>query len=213
MKEELQRRARDENGKTIYVDSKMKYKEWKEKYVTNSSSDGIINKNTVQKEDEMKYTDITNKYTTEKTYQIKKQKYFIVDNGTQYNVDGRHVILKPTKKELEVAKLLGKTLGGKINIIPRINEPEGIKTPDYIINGEKFDLKEIKGNSKNSLYNALGKQRRQADNFIFDISDTQINEEEAVRQIKSIYNSNHRKWVHVLILIENNKILKIYKRG
>ena len=30
-----QRVARDENGNTIYVDRKMKYKEWKEKYVTN----------------------------------------------------------------------------------------------------------------------------------------------------------------------------------
>lgn len=131
----------------------------------------------------------------------------------KYIVDGKHVILKPTQREIEVANLLGETLGGKIGIIPRINEPEGIKTPDYIINGEKFDLKEIKGNSRNSLYNALGKQRRQADNFIFDISNTTISEEKAIKQIKDIYNSNHRKWVHDLILIENRKILKIYKRG
>ena len=31
---------------------------------------------------------------------------------------------------------------------------------------------EIKGNSKNSLYNALSKKIKQADNFIFDISNT-----------------------------------------
>lgn len=161
----------------------------------------------------MRYIDITDQYTEQKKYQIKKQKYFICGDGTRYNVDGRHVILDPTYKEIETANLLGNTLGGKIKIIPRINEPEGIKTPDYIINGKKFDLKEIKGNSKNSLYNALGKQRRQADNFIFDISNTKISEEEAIMQIKGIYNSYHRKWIDCIILIKFNKILKIYKRG
>lgn len=160
----------------------------------------------------MKYTDITSEYNAKKKYQIKKQKYFIND-GIKYNVDGKHVILNPTQKEMKIAELLGKAIGGKVNIIPRVNNPEGIKTPDYIINGEKFDLKEIKGKSRNSLYNILGKQRRQADNFIFDISNTEINKEEAIRQIRSIYNSDHRKWVQKLILIENNKILKIYKRG
>ena len=161
----------------------------------------------------MKYIDITYKFSTINKYQIKKQKYYIDDDGNKYNVDGKYVVLEPTMREIQVAHMLGKVIGGNINIIPRINEPEGIKTSDYIINGKRFDLKEIKGNSKNSLYNALGKQRKQADNFIFDISNTEISKEEAIRQIRSIYNSNHRKWIHYLMLIENDKILKIYKRG
>lgn len=161
----------------------------------------------------MNYKDITNQYIEKKNYQIKKQKYYISESGVKYNVDGKHVVLKPTEKEIEVARLLGEIYGEQINIIPRVNEPEGIKTPDYIINNKRFDLKEIKGNGKNVLYDALGKQRRQADNFIFDISNTKINKEEAIKQIKSIYHSNHRKWVHTLILIENNEIVKIFKRG
>ena len=40
--EGLERRARDENGKTIKVPSSMNYNEWKEKYVTNSSKNDII---------------------------------------------------------------------------------------------------------------------------------------------------------------------------
>lgn len=91
----------------------------------------------------MKYIDVTNEYVIQKKYQIKKQKYFISDEGIRYNVDGKHVILKPTQRELEVAKILGKIFGVQVNIIPRVNEPAGIKTPDYIINNEKFDLKEI----------------------------------------------------------------------
>ena len=46
----------------------------------------------------MRYIDITYKYTNEKKYQIKKQKYFIDDDKIRYNVDGKHVILKPTKR-------------------------------------------------------------------------------------------------------------------
>ena len=38
----LQRRARDENGKSILVPQDMTYQEWKEKYVTNSNNDDII---------------------------------------------------------------------------------------------------------------------------------------------------------------------------
>ena len=40
--EGLQRRAKDENGKSIIVPQEMDYKEWKEKYVTNIDNDGII---------------------------------------------------------------------------------------------------------------------------------------------------------------------------
>ncbi len=52
--------ARDENGKTIYVDSKMKYKEWKEKYV--DKEEGIID-NLFNKNKKIKYEDITKQKT------------------------------------------------------------------------------------------------------------------------------------------------------
>lgn len=92
----------------------------------------------------MQYIDVTDIYITNKKYQLKKQKYFITDDGIKHNVDGKHVVFSPSKREIEVANILGKALGGKVHIIPRINEPEGIKTPDYIINDRKFDLKKLK---------------------------------------------------------------------
>jgi len=140
------------------------------------------------------------------------QQYFIDNEGVKHEVDGKYVILNPSRREIEVAKMLGEVFGGKISIIPKVNEPENIKTPDYIIDGERFDLKEIYGNSKNTLYDALGKQRRQADNFIFDITKTEMDQTEAIRQLQNIYSSKHRRWVRILLIIENNKIVKIYKR-
>ncbi len=148
----------------------------------------------------------------EKEYEVIEQQYYIDEEGNKYNVDGKYVILSPSKREAEVAKMLGSLYGGKIRIIPRVNEPEGIKTPDYIIENEKFDLKEIKGKGKNTLDNTICKKEKQANNFIFDISETELKYNEIINQISNIYKSEHRKWVDKIILIKYDKIIKIFKR-
>ena len=160
----------------------------------------------------MKYQDITNQYTTKKKYQLKKQKYFISEDGNRYSVDGKHVLLEPTQRELEVAKLLGEAIGGKVNIIPRINKPEGIKTPDYIINGEKFDLKQITGGGKYTIQGNLKGKEKQSNNFAIDISNAKFDIKETQRQIENIYNSKHYLWLNKIVLIKDDKIIKAYKR-
>ncbi len=157
------------------------------------------------------FSDITEQFTIEKDYNIIQEQYY-KDNNNYYNVDGKYIVMKPTTKEKEVAGILGRIYGGKVRIIPRINKPEGIKTPDYMIENRKYDLKEIYGNSKNTLYNAINKKKEQSNNFIFDISNTEMKEIEAIEQIKSIYKSKHKDWVNAIILIKNNQVLKMYKR-
>lgn len=160
----------------------------------------------------MKYQDITDKYISEKKYQIKKQKYFIDNNGTKYNVDGRHVLLKITQEEREIANILGQTLGGKVKLVPVVLKPKGIQTPDYIINNKRFDLKQIIGNGKNTLDTAINKKRKQSDNFVFDITKTEMSMEQALLQIERIYNAKNRTWVNTIILIKDKKVLRIFKR-
>lgn len=160
----------------------------------------------------MEYIDITERYSVKKQYLLKKQKYFIDDNGNKYKVDGKHVILEPTIREKEVANLMGQIFGGKIKIIPRINYPKNIKTPDYIINKEKYDLKTLSENNKNTIYNAIHKQKMQASNFIIDISKNRMQQSVAEEQIASVYKSKHTEWVKQIILIKDNKLLKVYQR-
>lgn len=160
----------------------------------------------------MKYKEITEQYLTEKKYQLKKQKYFITDDGIKYNVDGKHIILKPSQREIEVAEILGKAIGGKVIFIPRINKPFGIKTPDYIINGEKFDLKQITGGGKYTIQGNLKGKEKQSNNFVIDISNAKFNIQEAERQIENIYNSKHYLWLNKILLVQNSKIIKAYKR-
>lgn len=160
----------------------------------------------------MKYIDITSEYCNKKEYQLKKQNYFVNSNGMIYIVDKKYVVLKPTVGEIEVAEIMGRALGGIVKIIPRINEPEGIKTPDYIINNEKYDLKEITGKGKYVIEGNLKKKERQSNNFIIDLSNTELELKEAERQIESIFISKRFLWIDRIFIIKGNFIIKVYKR-
>ena len=65
---------------------------------------------------------------------------------------------------------------------------------------------------KNTLDTAISKKRNQSNNFIFDITKTEMTEEEAIQQINKIYVSKHRQWVDKIVLLKNTNVLKIYKR-
>lgn len=160
------------------------------------------------------YEDITDKLLSRgiQKYKVKEQKYFIDENKNKYVVDNKHVLLEPTQREKEVANMLGELYGGKINIVPRINEPEGIKTPDYIVKNKKYDLKQIKGNGKYVIEGNLRGKQKQADNFIIDITNSSLNKEDSTKQIQSIYKSKRYEWVDRIILIKDDKFIKIYKR-
>lgn len=133
------------------------------------------------------------------------------DNGNRYDVDGKHVIIKASIREREVASILGYIYGGKINLAPVVLNPKGIRTPDYIIEKERFDLKEIFGNTKNTLDHAIKKKIKQSNNFIFDISKSEMGINGAIQQIEKIYSNPYRSWIDKIILIKENKILKVYK--
>lgn len=160
----------------------------------------------------MNYQDITNKYKRKHKYKLIKQNYFIDDKGAKYIVDGKYVLLKTTNNEIEIANILGLIFGGRVKLIPVVLHPKGIQTPDYIINNKKFDLKQIKGNGKNTLDTAINKKKKQSDNFVFDISNSKMKVNQALSQIDRIYNAKNRAWVNIIVLIKDKTILKIYKR-
>lgn len=168
--------------------------------------------NTILKQ-ENNYKDITSDFVKAKKYKVKEQQYYKDEKGNKYKVDGKNIVLEPTKREKEVANILGKMYGEQVRIIPRVNEPPNIKTPDYIVNNEKFDLKEITGNGKNTLDNAIRKQEKQASNFVFDISNTTMDIIEITKQVENIYKSKHREWVNKIVIIKDNGIIKVYNRN
>lgn len=133
-------------------------------------------------------------------------------NGAIYKVDGKHVLLDYSDKEKQIAQLLERELGGEIFMVPRVLDPPGISTPDYIFRGEAYDLKELSGTSKNLVYNVISKKKRQAGNFILDITQCPLDESEIYKQVDDIYWSRHTTFVDKIILIKDGQIRKILIR-
>lgn len=133
-------------------------------------------------------------------------------NGEKYTVDGRHVVLKPSKQEKEVAAALSEYYGKNVGFVPQIMFPQGIQTPDYLIGAERFDLKSPTGSGKTSLYDLVAKKKKQSPNFIFNITNCPLSEEEIERQIAEIYSSSRTKFVEKIVVMKNGKVLNVYAK-
>lgn len=157
--------------------------------------------------------DITKEWTKKagmKGVVTKKQEYVV--NGVTYQVDGKHVILQPSVQEKNIADILSKKYGKTVDLIPQVMYPQGIQTPDYLINGERSDLKSPTGRGKNLLYSMVSKKRKQSPNFIFDVTDCPLSNEEIEKQINGLYTSRHTRFIEKIVLIRGKKVRKVYSR-
>ena len=127
-------------------------------------------------------------------------------------MDGKQVILRPTEQEREVAAILSGKYGKNVQFVPQIMYPQSIQTPDYLIDGERFDLKSPTGKSKNLLYNLVSKKREQAPNFVFDVTDCPLANDEIRRQVRMLYFSRHVRFIEKIVLIRDGEILEVYGR-
>lgn len=129
-------------------------------------------------------------------------------NGRKYQVDGKHVVLDYSQREKEVGEWLSKTFGKHVQMAPRVNYPKDIPTPDYLIDGMKFDLKEISGSGKNVFDNASKKAKEQAENIVFDITKTPLTEQEIANRLEEIYKSG-RRGLNIAVLKRSDELIDI----
>ena len=145
-------------------------------------------------------------------FAIEELQEFVVD-GVTYSVDGVNVKQNNSKREIEVVELLQKSLGKTVRLVPEINGTYShIKTPDYMIGNQKYDLKELTGTSKDAIRNAIHKKQDQADNFVIDITKCPLNITEIHRQAESVFSSYNTKFVNTIMIIQDDKILRIMRR-
>ena len=133
-------------------------------------------------------------------------------NGIKYIVDGKNVVLDYSVYEKRIGDILAKKYGKDVKMVPRINYPQGISTADYLIDGERYDLKTPKGSGKNLLSSMITKKKKQSDNFIFDISNCPLSQEEIFRQITRIYGSNKTLTVKNIVVLKHGEIIKAFRR-
>lgn len=205
-----ERAARDEDGETYYVPADMTYPEWKKAMV-----DGVQEK--LQKVDDNDIikpkNDITQIWIKSKITKGKVsnlQKYTI--NGVTYEVDGKHIVLQPTERERDLAIILSEKYGKNVEFVPQVMYPQGLQTPDYLIDGERFDLKSPTGSGKNLLYGMIAKKKKQSPNFIFDITECPLSEDDIERQIYGLYISQHTKFIKKIVIVKNEEIIKVYDK-
>lgn len=202
--------ARDpETGKSLRVEN-LTYKEWYKKYLDGKTE----NYNNTQKKDSINFFDDIGKWK-----EVPKDKSKKVEDlqswkheGKEYKVDGKYIILDYSKHEKEVADVIAQKYGKDVKMVPRVLNPPSIKTPDYIIDGEKWDLKTLSSKGKKVFYNLTKGKKEQANNFIFDISNIIVDDNWIKNQVNSIFNSKNREWVNSIIVTKNKVIIKVYKR-
>lgn len=161
------------------------------------------------------YQDITKEWlktATPNSHRVKDRGYFEDENGRRYYVDGKNVILDYDEKEREVAYWLEKTFGGEIYILPRVNNPEGIKTPDYLFRDLSLDLKEIKGTGKRTIDSSIKMKKEQSPNFIFDLTNSRLEDNQILKQVQRLYTTAGREWVDIIIVKKHDKLLAVYKK-
>lgn len=103
-------------------------------------------------------------------------------------------------------------MGGVIKMCPRILVPEDIRTPDYIWNGEKWDLKTINSHSKNTISTAIMNAKKQSENVVLNLNISIYTDEELINELYRIYANDRYSFLDKIMIIENYVIRGIYKR-
>lgn len=164
---------------------------------------------------EPKYIDITGKWYPG----AKPNSHPVVDlqeytvNGVAYKVDGRNVQLDYKPYEKEIAELLEREVGGEIYMVPRVNNPQGIKTPDFLFHGKGYDLKTLHNpKGKNPIFNRIQNARGQSNNFILDLTDAGLDDDFVQKQLEKVFSDKSTEFVDEVVIIRKNKIIKVLKR-
>lgn len=139
------------------------------------------------------------------------QEYIVGEN--KYKVDGKRIFLDYSAEEREVAETIAKMYGKKVQMVPKVTYPQGISTPDFIIDDVEWDLKTISTGGKNVFYNAVKKKKRQARCFIFNVTNCPLQDDEIQKQIHDLFRSTHLTFIDQVGIYKDKQIISVYKRG
>lgn len=184
-------------------------------YQNDASTKAAAGAATLISEEREFYIDVTGKWreTAEPNSHVVQDLQEYTINGVTYKVDGHNVVLDYSSHEKEIAELLEREFGGEIYMVPRVNSPQGISTPDYLFRGVGYDLKTL-GESAggNTLFNRVKKAKWQAQNFIIDVTNTKLDEDTILAQVKKVFHREDTKWVDEILIVQNGLRIQVFKR-
>lgn len=147
------------------------------------------------------------------SHEVKDLLEYTAPDGKTYKVDGHHVKFTYTKHEKEIAELLEREIGGEIYMVPKVDNPQNVRTPDYLFHGKGYDLKTIAPQAgQNTLYNRTKKTSGQTKNVILDITKSGLTDETVNEQIKKIFWSKETQFIDEIVIVNGESIVGVYKR-
>lgn len=135
---------------------------------------------------------------------------FVIAEGIKYIVDGHKVVSDHTASEFKAANWLSRKTGKQVKILPRVNFPKKINTPDFLVGDEPWDLKEMTGSGKGVIDGNSKKAKKQTPNIIFDALRSDLSDEELLRQLEEVFESG-RRGVQKAILKSGDRIIAVVK--
>lgn len=169
-----------------------------------------------ERDSKANYIDITGKWYPDAkpgSHQVQDLLTYTAPDGSVYTVHGTDVVLDYDEHEKKIAELLEREVGGELYMVPRVNKPEGVKTPDYLFHGKAYDLKTPEvSKTKNAVFKRVKKASGQAHGIILDVSKSGLSDEVIDKQIDRIFWSKDTQFVDELVLVTNGKIKKVFKR-
>jgi hypothetical protein len=113
--------------------------------------------------------------------------------------------------EAKVAQVLSVYLHADVKLLKPINRFR-VSTPDYVINGEFYELKTITSHKVNKIEDRAFNAEHQAENIVIDIRKTTIHYRRASQMIKKIISGkNHIRRVLLITKEKDKKVLDFIK--
>ena len=169
-----------------------------------------------EREEKGNYIDITGRWYPESqpgSHKVQDLMEYTAPDGQTYKVHGTDVVLDYDAHEKRIAELLEREIGGELFMVPRVNKPEGVKTPDYLFHGKAYDLKTPQKNtSNNAIFKRIKKASGQAHGIILDISESGLDDKTVMQQIDKVFWSEDTLFVDEVAIVKNNKISGVFKR-
>jgi hypothetical protein len=113
--------------------------------------------------------------------------------------------------EAKVAKILSNYLRADVKILKAINRFK-VKTPDYVINGEFWELKTILSHKVNKVEDRIFGAESQASNIVIDIRKSKVHHRRASQIVRqAVGKKNHIERVLLITKEKDKKVLDFTK--
>ena len=142
------------------------------------------------------------------------------ENNVRYYLKKNEVFFRQEEinVNMNIARWFTEVSGRPVQLQPVVLNPKGIKTCDFILTDDMtkvelktFNIKQFREN-KNYIDMKLGEGYGQANDFIVDITDTEMTPEKAMKDIESSLQRENRRFVRRIYLKSNDTLIGIFER-